>query len=358
MAWKAWSKIFVNNFEGCVDNTSYFFSLDALECSHKLKSQPNSSSNQTTLTKYSNSMTSSPSVHCLFHADTNTATYVVSDPKSNHAMIIDPVMDYDAAAARTSNDHNDKVISYVETQQLKVDYIVETHVHADHLTGADYLKAKLGGPQNPNIQTAIGEHVTKVQKVFQNIFGLDPEKDNFLPDGSQFDMLLKDGQEFELGTLMVKVMHTPGHTPACINLIVGDAVFTGDTLFMPDSGTARCDFPGGSVTDMYTSIQKLYNALPDETRVFVGHDYGAGGSRDIKYETTIGEQKNLNKQLNSKTTLEEFEAFRSARDSPLKPPRLILPSLQVNLRNGALPPPEENGTSYLKLPINVLGAKK
>jgi len=298
------------------------------------------------------SSTASPQVTCFFHNDTNTCTYVVKDANSNHAMIVDPVMDFDAGSARTAQDHNEKVEVYCRSNDLIVDYIVETHVHADHLTGANYLAGKF-----PNAKTAIGENVTAVQAVFQKIFNLDSTNDNFAPDGSQFDMLLKDGQILMLGTSQVKILHTPGHTPACISMVVGDAVFTGDTLFMPDMGTARCDFPGGSVDQLYQSIQRLYKELSDDTRVFVGHDYAPGG-RDIAWETSIGQSKTNNKQVNSETTLEEFRVFRRARDAQLEAPKLIIPSLQVNLRNGSMPPAHDNGTIYLKVPLNVIGGSK
>ena len=294
---------------------------------------------------------SAPEVTCFFHEATNTCTYVVKDPSSKHAMIIDPVLDFDAGAARTAQDHNKKVETFCTSNDLIVDYIVETHVHADHMTGAHYLAQKF-----PQAQTAIGENVKMVQAVFQGIFNLNTDKDKFVPDGSQFDVLLKDGQEFKLGNMTGRILNTPGHTPACVCLVIGDAVFTGDTLFMPDMGTARCDFPGGSVEQLYQSIQRLYKELPDETRVFVGHDYGPGG-RDIAWETTIGESKNSNKSLKANTTLEEFGEFRRNRDAQLSAPKLIIPSLQVNLRNGAMPPAEENGTVYLKVPMNVIGAK-
>lgn len=291
---------------------------------------------------------SSPVVHCIFHEDTSTCTYIVKDASSHHAMIIDPVMDYNPANGRTSQTHNDKVVAYCQEHALQVDYIIETHVHADHMTGAAYLKLKF-----PLARTVIGEHVKEVQALFRGVFNL---KDSLIPDGSQFDMLLHDGQEFALGNTAVKAWHTPGHTPACMNLVVGDndAVFTGDTLFLPDMGTARCDFPGGSVEDLYQSIQRLYRDLPDTTRVFVGHDYAPGG-REVAWETTLGIEKTSNKQIKGTTTLEEFTAFRQARDAQLDPPKLIVPSLQINLRNGAFPPPEDNGTVYLKMPLNVLG---
>ena len=292
---------------------------------------------------------SPPDVTCLFHKDTNTCTYIVKDSTTNHAMIIDPVLDFDSGSARTAQIHNDKVVEFIESKNLQVDYIVETHVHADHLTGANGLAKKF-----PSAKTAIGEHVVDVQALFQKVFNLDKEKDNFHPDGSQFDMLLKDNEVFMLGNTEVKVFHTPGHTPACVSLLVGnDALFTGDTLFMHDFGTARCDFPGGSVNDLYNSIQRLYS-LPDDTRVFVGHDYAPGG-RDIQWETTIGVSKQSNKQIKAETTLEEYSKFRTERDAQLKAPNLIIPSLQVNLRNGAMPPAENNGTVYLKVPMNVIG---
>eukprot|EP00934_Nitzschia_sp_Nitz4_P006941 Nitzschia sp. Nitz4//scaffold76_size158648//10362//11249//NITZ4_002528-RA/size158648-processed-gene-0.226-mRNA-1//1//CDS//3329557791//6931//frame0 len=294
---------------------------------------------------------SAPIVTCFFHDDTNTCTYVVQDAGSKNAMIIDPVLDYNAGAARTTQVHNEKVEEFCKSNDLIVNYIVETHVHADHLTGAHYLSEKF-----PDAKTAIGENVKIVQGVFKQVFNLDADRDNFLPDGSQFDLLLKDSEEITLGSTPIKIFYTPGHTPACVCLLVGDALFSGDTLFMPDMGTARCDFPGGSVEQLYNSIQKLYT-LPDETRVFVGHDYGPGG-REMAWETTIGEQKKSNKQLKAETTLEEFGEFRRARDAQLAAPRLIIPSLQVNLRNGVMPPAEDNGTVYLKIPVNVIGAKK
>ena len=295
---------------------------------------------------------SSPQVDCFFHKDTNTCTYVVQDTSSNAAMIIDPVMDFDMASGRTSNTHNETVAAFCAEKKLDVQFIIETHVHADHLTGAKWL-----AQQFPSAKTAIGEHVQQVQALFQGVFNLKGEHDNFQADGSQFDLLLKDGQEFTLGNMTVKILHTPGHTPACVCLVIGDAVFTGDTLFMPDFGTARCDFPGGSVETLYASIQRLYAELPDATRVFVGHDYGPGG-REIQWETTIGASKQTNKQIKEGVTLEEFGTFRRTRDAQLGAPKLLLPSLQINLRNGAMPPAEENGTVYLKLPLNVIGGDK
>jgi len=270
-------------------------------------------------------------------------------------MIIDSVMDFDSGAGRTGDVHNKLVEEFCRSNQLEVDYIIETHAHADHLTGANYL-----AEQFPHAKTAVGEHIQEVQALFQGVFNLSHKEDKFAPDGSQFDMVLKDNQEFLLGSTPVKVWHTPGHTPACVSLVVGGdkpyAVFTGDTLFMPDMGTARCDFPGGSVEKLYNSIQRLYKNLDDDVKVFVGHDYGPGG-REMKWETTIGESKQKNKQITASTSLEEFSKFRSERDAQLNAPKLIIPSLQVNLRNGKLPPPEDNGMVYLKMPVNVIGAK-
>lgn len=272
-------------------------------------------------------------------------TYVVVDPDTSKAMIIDPVMDFNYSSGRTGNTHNDKVASFCEENSLDVVYICESHVHADHLTGGADLRKRF-----PGAKTGIGEHVTTVQTTFKGVFNL---ADEFTTDGSQFDHLFKDGETFKLGNIDGRILHTPGHTPACISYVIGDAVFTGDSVFMPDMGTARCDFPGGSSEQLYNSIKKLYE-LPDETRVFVGHDYQPGG-RELKYETTIGEEKAKNKQLTADTPKEQFVTWRSERDASLGMPKLIIPSLQVNLRNGDMPPPEDNGTVYLKLPINVLG---
>ena len=240
-------------------------------------------------------------------------------------------------------------MAYIENQGLDVKYILETHVHADHLTGAQYLKTKF-----PSAKTGIGANVTVVQETFSKIFNY--SESDLKTDGSQFDLLFKDGDTFPLGEHAVNVIHTPGHTPACVCYVVGDAVFTGDTIFMPDFGTARCDFPGGSSGDLYTSVRKLYDTLPDSTRVYVGHDYQPGG-RELLFQTSIGEEKSSNKQLKGDTSGDEFAAWRSERDGQLGMPKLIVPSLQVNLRNGAWPEAESNGIVYLKIPVNVLGKK-
>lgn len=273
-------------------------------------------------------------------------TYVISDTATKQAMILDSVLDYDAGSGRMSNAHGEAVAEYCAEKGLDVKYILESHVHADHLTGAKYLKEKY-----PGAKTGIGADVTKVQKTFSKVFNY--TEDDLKTDGSQFDVLFKDGDTFTLGEMEGRVVHTPGHTPACVCYVLGDAVFTGDTIFMPDFGTARCDFPGGSSSDLYTSIRKLYNELSDDTRVFVGHDYQPGG-RELLFETTIGEEKKTNKQLKADTPGEEFAKWRSERDSQLGLPKLIVPAMQVNLRNGEMPAPESNGVSYMKIPINSL----
>lgn len=279
-------------------------------------------------------------------------TYIVSCPTTNSTLIIDSVLDYDSSSGRTSNTHNDAVINYCKEHNLDVNYILESHVHADHLTGAAYLKENY-----PHALTGIGANVTKVQQVFAEVFNYSPEE---LPiDGSQFDVLFNDGDTFQLGNLQVRVIYTPGHTPACVCYVVGnnnDVVFTGDTIFMPDFGTARCDFPGGSSSTLYSSIQRLYHELPDDTLVYVGHDYQPGG-RELLFTSTIGEEKAINKQLKGTTSESEFATWRSERDAQLDMPKLLLPSIQVNLRNGHFPKEESNGVSYLKIPINLVGGK-
>lgn len=277
-------------------------------------------------------------------------TYIISDPGTKETIILDSVLDYDASSGRTSNTHNEAVVEYCTANELDVKYILESHVHADHLTGAKYLKEKY-----PNAKTGIGANVTKVQKVFSDIFNY--TEDDLKTDGSQFDILFNDGDTFQLGDVSGRVMNTPGHTPACVCYVLGDAVFSGDTIFMPDFGTARCDFPGGSSSDLYSSVRRLYDELSDDTRVYVGHDYQPGG-RELLFQTTIGEEKTSNKQLKGDTSGEEFALWRSERDSQLGMPKLIVPALQVNLRNGGMPEPESNGVSYLKIPVNLLGGEK
>ncbi len=285
-----------------------------------------------------------PIVKSFFDPATNTITHIAHDPAHLEAIIFDPVLDYCAASGRTDTKSADMVIDYVQNAKLRVKYIIETHAHADHLSSAPYLKEKLGG------QIMIGAHIDEVQKVFGDVFNAD---ESFATDGSQFDALPKDGDTFMLGDIKVTAMHTPGHTPACMSYLVGDAVFVGDTLFMPDFGTARCDFPGGSAQTLYNSIQKLFT-LPDETRVFLCHDYKAPGRDEYVWETTIGAEKRHNKHVGGGIDMDSFVKMRTERDAQLAMPKLILPSVQVNMRAGEFPPAEDNGTIYLKIPVNAL----
>ena len=285
----------------------------------------------------------SPRVQGFFHGPTNTITYLVSDPATGAAAIIDPVLDYDAAAARTDDAAIVQVLDAVREQGLDLKLILDTHAHADHLSGADEIRHRTGAP------IGIGGHITRVQKVFGALF----EAHDVTPDGVVFDRLFTDGERFMLGSLEVEVIHTPGHTPACVSYHMGDAVFVGDTLFMPDYGTARADFPGGDARTLYRSIQKLL-ALPEETRMFVGHDYLPKDREDYRWETTVGAQKAGNIHVGGGVTEDEYVAMRETRDATLKPPTLILPSLQVNIRAGALPPPEPSGKRFLKMPLNAI----
>lgn len=285
-----------------------------------------------------------PDVTAFFDEATNTISYVVADPNSSACAIIDSLLDYDAASGRTSTQSADRLIEFVREQGLTVEWIIDTHVHADHLTAAPYVREKLGG------KTGIGANISIVQSVFSKIFN---EGQSFHTDGRQFDHLFRDGETYKIGTLEGRAIHTPGHTPACMSHVIGDAVFVGDTLFMPDYGTARCDFPGGDAGTLYDSIQKLF-ALPDETRMFLCHDYKAPGRDTYEWETTVGEQKRSNKHVKTGTSREEFIAMRTARDATLDMPKLILPSVQINMRAGDMPPPEDNGVRYMKVPINAL----
>ena len=284
-----------------------------------------------------------PDVEIIFDEATFTASYVVSDGATGRAAIIDAVLDYDAAAGRTTTLNAERIIEYVEKKKLNVDWILETHVHADHLSAGDYLKQRTGG------RTAIGDKVGVVQKTFGEIFNAEK---NFATDGRQFDHLFADGETFSLGEIDARVMHVPGHTPACIAYVIGDAAFVGDTLFMPDYGTARCDFPGGDARTLYRSIQKIL-ALPDETRVFTCHDYKAPGRDAFAFEASVREQREGNVHIAGKTE-DEFVAMREERDAELSMPKLILPSVQVNMRGGEFPPVENNGVHYLKIPVNAL----
>ena len=288
-------------------------------------------------------MTMKPTVNAFYDPATYTVSYVVSDPATCRAAIIDSVLDYDPNAGRTSTRSADAVIAWIEQHGLIVDWILETHVHADHLTAAPYLKERLGG------KTGIGGHVTTVQIAFKKIFNAEPE---LATDGQQFDHLFTDGETFSIGDLEAAVIHTPGHTPACISYHIGDTVFVGDTLFMPDFGTARCDFPGGCAATLFRSIRKIL-ALPSETRMYLCHDYQPGG-REVLWETTVAAQRKGNVHVRDEVSESEFVAMRDARDITLDMPVLILPSVQVNMRGGDLPPPESNGIRYLKIPLNVL----
>ena len=283
-----------------------------------------------------------PMVQGFFDEATNTVTYVVADAASGVCAVIDSVLDFDYASGRTDTRAADAVVAYIKDQGLALHWVLETHVHADHLSAAPYLQEALGG------QLGIGDQITVVQAAFGKVFN---EGTRFARDGSLFDRLFVDGDTFALGQMQGSVMHTPGHTPACLTYVIGDAAFVGDTLFMPDYGTARCDFPGGSAAVMYDSIQRIL-ALPDATRIFVCHDYKAPGRDQFAWETTVGAQKALNKHLG--TGKAAFVAMREARDATLAMPRLIIPSLQVNMRAGHMPEAEDNGGTYLKVPINGL----
>lgn len=285
-----------------------------------------------------------PSVTPFFHAGSNTWSYVVRDPSSRQAAIVDPVLDFDMASGRTSTLSADALLAHVREQALDVRWILETHAHADHLSAGHWLK-----PHLPDAVLAIGEGIRTVQKTFRPIFNLG---EHFPVDGSQFDHLFADGEAFRIGAVDARVIAVPGHTSDSNAYLIGDALFTGDSLFMPDGGTARCDFPGGDAATLYQSIQRLFE-LPDETRVFVCHDYGPGG-RDVACETTIGEQKRANIHVRDGTSEEQFVRMREARDQTLSMPALIIPSVQTNIRAGALPPAENNGTRYLKIPLDAL----
>ena len=286
-----------------------------------------------------------PLVHPFFHADSNTWSYLVHAPGDTVAAVIDPVLDFDPKSARTSTASAQAIVDHVAAQGLQVQWLLETHAHADHLSAAHWLKQT----HWPEARIAIGEGIRTVQKTFRPIFNLG---EHFLIDGSQFDQLFADDETFAIGAMPARVIAVPGHTSDSNAYLVGDALFTGDSLFMPDGGTARCDFPGGSAAVLYRSIQRLY-ALPDDTRVFVCHDYGPGG-RPFACETTIGEQKRANIHVRDGVDEADFVRLRDARDATLAMPTLILPAVQTNIRAGALPDPEDNGVRYLKLPIDTI----
>jgi len=284
-----------------------------------------------------------PDVEMFFDdSGTNTATWVVSDPATRRCAVIDPVLEYDAASGRTSFAGADRVIDFVRAQDLTCDWVLETHAHADHLSAAPHVKEKLGG------SIAIGAHIDRVQQVFGDLFNAGEDFDR---DGSQFDRLFADGDSFMIGGIEAQVLHTPGHTPACLTYVIGDAAFCGDTLFMPDYGTARCDFPGGDARTLYRSIQRLFE-LPDETRLFLSHDYLPEGRSEYQLETTIGDERRHNIHVGEGRSEDDFVRMREERDAGLDLPKLILPSIQVNMRAGQRPAPEDNGVSYLKIPLD------
>jgi len=284
-----------------------------------------------------------PDVTAFFDEATNTISYVIRDPAGTAAAVIDSVLDFDHASGRTDTASADRIVAFIQESGLDVQWILETHVHADHLSAAPYLQQRLGG------KIGIGDQITLVQDTFGKVFN---EGSEFQRDGSQFDALFKDGDSFHIGQMRGDVMHTPGHTPACLTYVISDAAFVGDTLFMPDFGTARCDFPGGSAQDLYDSIQRILT-LPDKTRIFVCHDYKAPGRDSFAWETTVAEAKAKNVHIAGKTG-EEFVRMRNERDAKLSMPKLIVPSLQVNMRAGHMPEPDAQGDVFLKLPINKL----
>jgi len=294
------------------------------------------------MTDYPVNMDIKPEVQAFFDAATNTISYIVKDPSSNACAIVDSVMDIDYAAGRITFDHADELIRQIESQALKLEWIIETHVHADHLSAAPYIQGKLGG------KIGVGSQITVVQNVFGKVFN---EGTEFQRDGSQFDALFEDGDTYMIGNMQAFAMYTPGHTPACMVHVIGDAAFVGDTLFMPDGGSARCDFPGGSAETLYDSIMKVL-ALPDETRLFMCHDYGPNG-REILWETTVAEEKATNIHVGQGKTKEQFVKFRTERDAQLSMPKLIIPSLQVNMRAGEVPT-DKDGNPMLKVPVNGL----
>ena len=285
-----------------------------------------------------------PDVTAFFDEPTNTASYVVKDPDSDACAIIDSVLDLDFLAGRTATTAADRIIEHVQTNNLRVEWILESHVHADHLSAAPLLQEKLGG------KIGIGSQITVVQEEFGKVFNAGTA---FERDGSDFDQLFNEQDRFQIGGMSAFVLHTPGHTPACLTYVIGDAAFVGDTLFMPDFGTARCDFPGGSARQLWQSIQKILS-LPDETRIFTCHDYKAPGRDEFQWESTVGEQKARNKHVGEGKTEEDFVRMREERDAQLSMPRLIVPSIQVNMRAGKMPPAEDNGQVYLKVPVNGL----
>lgn len=288
-------------------------------------------------------MTGIPTIRAFFDEPTNTISYLVADPKTKAAAIIDPVLDYDHASGKASTKSADAILAAADADGLHVDWVLETHAHADHLSGAPYIKLRTGA------KVGIGEHIRAVQKIFRPVFNATDVKG----DGSEFDRLFADGERFPLGTLEVEILHVPGHTPADVAYKIGDAVFVGDTLFMPDYGSARADFPGGSAQALYRSIKKLL-ALPPATRLFMCHDYKTPGRDSYAWETTVAEQRANNVHVRDGISEDAFVAMREARDAKLDAPHLLMPSIQVNMRAGKLPPPDENGVRYLKIPVKLV----
>ncbi|MDG1970829.1 MAG: MBL fold metallo-hydrolase [Paracoccaceae bacterium] len=287
----------------------------------------------------------SAKIEAFFHEATNTVCYVVSDPATKHAAIVDSCLDFDMAAARTQTTHADQVLAYIAANDLTVDWILETHVHADHLSAAPYLRDQIGG------KVAIGARITEVQHTFGDIYNAET---GFKRDGSQFDHLFEDGETFMIGGLEAEYLSTPGHTPACGSYRIEDNIFVGDTLFMPDFGTARCDFPGGDARTLYRSIRRILDHHP-QTTLWICHDYKAPGRDEFAWRTTIGAQRDANPHVHDGVSEEEFVQMREAKDAKLGPPKLLIPSIQVNMRAGDMPPAEDNGEVYLKVPVNVIG---
>lgn len=298
---------------------------------------------ENSMSDYPVNMDVKPEVTAFFDPDTNTISYVVKDPSSDACAIVDSVMDIDYAAGRITADSADKIIDFVQSNGLKLVLQIETHVHADHLSAAPYIQEKLGG------DITVGDQITVVQETFGKVFN---EGTEFQRDGSQFDRLFKDGDTYQIGSMQGFAIHTPGHTPACMVHVIGDVAFVGDTLFMPDGGSARADFPGGDAGELYDSIQKVLT-LPDDMRLFICHDYGPNG-REIRWETTVREEKATNIHVGGGTSREKFVKMREDRDATLDMPRLIIPSLQVNMRAGDMPPSDEDGNTFLKVPVNTL----
>ncbi|MEE9453062.1 MAG: MBL fold metallo-hydrolase [Paracoccaceae bacterium] len=285
-----------------------------------------------------------PDITAFFDDTTNTVSYVIKDPDSTKIAIVDSVLDFDYSTGHTDTGSADEIIAYVKAENLDVAWLLETHVHADHLSAAPYLQAQLGG------EIGIGSNITIVQDTFGKVFN---EGTEFQRNGSQFDKLFVEGDQFNIGDLRVDVLHTPGHTPACMTFVIGNSAFVGDTMFMPDFGTARCDFPGGSAEMLYASIQKIL-ALPDDTRIFVGHDYKAPGRDEFAWETSVAEQKAHNVHVGSDNDAVEFIKMRTERDAELAMPKLIIPSIQINMRGGKMPEPDADGQVFLKVPLNAL----